>query len=371
MQDCFSETYSEARGKFRAAAKACNARTWNEVSAERGPSGETLTMDFAYRGSDRPDKLLVLVSGTHGPEGYAGSAVQVFMLRHASDWLPVSKTGVLLVHAHNPFGFAWGVRVTEEGVDLNRNYLDHAVPPENPVYDRFAEHLGDWPEQWSEDFLDHYYEARSRTREEFSETTEREAFGAGQYKHEHGFFFGGFEPTWSNRTLSATLSDWAGKCGQIVAIDIHTGLGPTGSGELLSLSPQDSDRFRRSRSIFGEIVQSMPDGHSVAAYSTGNFSGGLTDMLTDRVLAAHALEFGTRADKEDEATKVRCQWLIACGDMQSDQGIAIREAYRSIFYPAGESWRKKVMSCALNVVAQARSALNSYSPVDQSRSGSS
>mgnify|MGYP001003423369 CR=1 FL=1 len=31
---------------------------------------------------------------------------------------------MLFIHAINPFGFSWCRRVTEEGCDLNRNYLD-------------------------------------------------------------------------------------------------------------------------------------------------------------------------------------------------------------------------------------------------------
>ena len=51
--------------------------------------------------------LLVHVSGTHGAEGYSGSAVQLALLRRwAAD--PAARPAgvrVALVHALNPFGF--------------------------------------------------------------------------------------------------------------------------------------------------------------------------------------------------------------------------------------------------------------------------
>ncbi len=43
---------------------------------------------------------------------------------------------VVLIHAINPYGFAWIRRVNEDNVDLNRNCIDFgAAIPENPGYD--------------------------------------------------------------------------------------------------------------------------------------------------------------------------------------------------------------------------------------------
>ena len=52
-----------------------------------------------------------------------------------------------MVHAINPHGFAWLRRVTEENVDLNRNFVDHGGPhPANDAYD--ALHPALCPERW-------------------------------------------------------------------------------------------------------------------------------------------------------------------------------------------------------------------------------
>src|SRR3546814_17471906 len=49
---------------------------------------------------------------------------------------------MLFVHAVNPFGFAHMLRVNENNVDLNRNFLDFAAPlPPNPVYAAIAQTL--------------------------------------------------------------------------------------------------------------------------------------------------------------------------------------------------------------------------------------
>ena len=63
-------------------------------------------------------------SGIHGVEGFFGSAVQLaFLDSLPPNWQPPPGTKFILLHALNPFGFAWRRRFNEENVDLNRNFL--------------------------------------------------------------------------------------------------------------------------------------------------------------------------------------------------------------------------------------------------------
>src|SRR5690606_23379879 len=91
--------------------------------------------DIARIGPADAERVLLLVSGTHGVEGYCGSGCQLALLDlGVFDRLP-EGTAVVLVHAINPYGFAWRQRLTEGHVDLNRNFVDFAKPlPENPDY---------------------------------------------------------------------------------------------------------------------------------------------------------------------------------------------------------------------------------------------
>ena len=73
---------------------------------------------------------LVHLSGTHGVEAYAGSAVQLALLERwaAEPSSAPSARGVrvVLVHVLNPFGFYCSRRWNEQGADLNRNMLVRA-----------------------------------------------------------------------------------------------------------------------------------------------------------------------------------------------------------------------------------------------------
>src|SRR5690606_37920497 len=59
------------------------------------------------------------------------------------------------------------------------------------------------------------------------------AVTGGQYVHPDGLFFGGFAPTWSNKTLRRVIEKDAAGAAHIAFIDLHTGLGPYGHGEII------------------------------------------------------------------------------------------------------------------------------------------
>ena len=77
--DYFSASYSVARERFRQAARVAGATALvaYEHPVQKGPDGESLSVDVAHLGNPRASRQMLLISGTHGQEGYAGSAAQV------------------------------------------------------------------------------------------------------------------------------------------------------------------------------------------------------------------------------------------------------------------------------------------------------
>ncbi len=93
-------------------------------------------------GPAEPESLLLLISGTHGVEGLAGSGCQVGVLLDELHGALPAGGGALLIHALNPHGFAWLRRGNEHNIDLNRNGLDFRGPlPANPAYDALHDAL--------------------------------------------------------------------------------------------------------------------------------------------------------------------------------------------------------------------------------------
>ena len=108
MDGSFSENYTNAREKFLGAARAAGAVIDSYPHSERGPEDGILAADTAWLGESKALRVMVTISGTHGVEGFFGSATQIEWLRRAKAAPPLPKdTAVLHVHAINPYGFAW------------------------------------------------------------------------------------------------------------------------------------------------------------------------------------------------------------------------------------------------------------------------
>src|SRR5690606_7467655 len=97
----FASDYSDARARFR---RACGARTVALPLSVRGPSGEALAIDVAWLGPRTARRVVLVTSGLHGVEGFAGSAVQCALLATPPALAP--DCALVLVHALNPWGFA-------------------------------------------------------------------------------------------------------------------------------------------------------------------------------------------------------------------------------------------------------------------------
>src|SRR5690606_13074263 len=118
----FSRDFAEARERFRDLARRHGLEVETYPHPERGPDGGDLSADVTRIGPADAEAVLLLVSGTHGVEGFCGSGCQLGMLHQGTfDALPEGMA-VVLVHAINPYGFAWLQRLTEGHVDLNRNF---------------------------------------------------------------------------------------------------------------------------------------------------------------------------------------------------------------------------------------------------------
>src|SRR5215813_13897648 len=200
----FAASYNEARDKFLAAARIAGATTHRYDNPSKGPKGEALSTDVARLGPDDASRVVVTISSTHGVEGYCGSGFQVDWLASVGAAGLPRDTATVFVHAINPYGFAWTRRVTEEGNDLNRNYVDHGKPyPVNEGYLEIADYLV--PADFSEAGVKAADARLAAYRKKVGDVAYFRAMSGGQYSHPDGMFFGGGGPSWSNRTMHAIV----------------------------------------------------------------------------------------------------------------------------------------------------------------------
>ena len=200
----FSSTYEQARSKFIQSAQLAGARIESYRHPLAGPDGQALYTDVAHIGFEDAETVLVLGSGTHGVEGFAGSAIQTGLLREGIAERISPGLRLMMIHAINPYGFAHLRRVNEDNVDLNRNFVDHTKPyPKNPGYEALASEVA--PDSFSfwENTTDLLALSWYLVKEGMPGL--KRAISQGQYTHSEGLFYGGNAETWSSVKVEAIV----------------------------------------------------------------------------------------------------------------------------------------------------------------------
>ena len=223
----WQNSYSEARNLFR---EYC-LKTYNDYDKKSGifliDRDEKTTIDYLLLQHPKSTKLHILISGTHGVEGYAGSAIQFKTLENILNKLKCSSDtpiSYLMIHALNPYGYRNNRRCTKNNIDLNRNYLES-----NNFYER------DYPYQifklvstylYSFSFIYLFFSILFK----YGYTKAREYVVKGQYRYKEGLFYGGNKKEKNITILENLLStiDYT-PYKDIFIFDIHTGLGNYGN----------------------------------------------------------------------------------------------------------------------------------------------
>ncbi|NML46525.1 DUF2817 domain-containing protein [Ramlibacter sp. G-1-2-2] len=356
--DTFSPSYARAREKFVQAARDRGLALRSHVLPLPGAEGETLAMDVARDGDIDARRLLVVISGVHGVEGFCGSAIQTGVLR-AGLRPQRSDTAVLYVHAVNPYGFSHLRRATQENVDLNRNFVDFSAPlPVNAGYGEIHEALlpATWPPRAEDEAVLATY------RDKHGARGLQRAMALGQHSHADGLHYGGLGPAWSNSTFRAVLREHTAGVEQIASVDIHTGLGPSGHGERIfaSFDPDPAVLERASR--WWGALTSVTAGSSASIPLTGPIQTALHEECPFARHLGICLEFGTHP-MERVMNALRAEhWLQARGG-DTPQAAAIRLALKEAFYPAAEDWKLAVWRQGQQACEQALRGLQDDLPL--------
>jgi hypothetical protein len=355
----FSGTYVEARAKFLDAAARRGAAIESFVHpAHRGALGEELATDVALIGAKDAKKVLLVTSGTHGPEGFCGSGAQIATLDDADLLTRLEQAGVtlLLVHAVNPHGFSHLHRTNEDNIDLNRNHIDFSAPlPVNAEYAEVEPLVlpATWPPTPADEAAVAAYIEKHGMR------AFRAAVTRGQYTSPDGLFYGGTAPSWSNGTMRAILRKYAASATHLGWIDIHTGLGPYGHGEKIYPGRNAPADLAQARAWWGADVFAPFAGDSASADVSGPVVSIAYDECPNASIAPMGLEFGTLPDGE-VLTRLRADtWLRHHPEAPEAQKREIRQQLRDAFYCDNDEWKGMVLGQTRVVLLQTLQGLKS------------
>lgn len=344
----FSSTYAEAKSRFLAAAHERNIPVRSYDHPLSGPSGEALSTDVACIGSSAASRILVLESSLHGVEGYPGSALQLACLEEI-DLPHDDDVALLLVHAINPWGYAWNRRFNEDNIDLNRHFIDWDAPGtlDNPGYRDVADFI--IPKDFSDEALAQSDAKLEDYRLEKGDQAFRSAIKLGQYSHPQGLYYGGLSPSWSARTVERIAGDFLRTAKVCGLIDVHTGLGPFGFGECLSGMAPDSEEGQRCSAWYGAVAHTKSPKTDYAG-SAASILDGYKRAAPWPTWTPIGLEFGTRSEKEVRDAVRFDGWLHLNRTPSNPHADAVKARMLHAYYPAEQDWRDAVMTRGMEVV---------------------
>jgi len=357
-------TYAAARTSLLGLAEQRGAKLSTVAHPLTGPDGETLATDVVRFGAPigAADRVLLLLAGTHGVEGHAGSALQHDLVASGRlDALP-DRTAVVLVHAVNPYGMAWSRRVDADNIDVNRNFLgaptatgaddpDHAVAydpaelPGNPLYDEVDQHLNPTDGEFDladQSFLGELLEFYGRVGDHAAMKT----LSGGQYTHPAGVQFGGTHTSWSRRTIERIWSEQLAGAHLAVNLDVHTGLGPMGRLTVFQTADDGESVAEMGDTWYPEHlfrtprVEEDPLDHGLLGpgFDAWAAAGGPAGLET----ATFVLEYGTH-DIYRGITAFRADnWLHHHGDPTDRTGREITRFMQEQFFVDDAGWRQDV-----------------------------
>ena len=352
----FAASYRDARAAWLEAVSSRDGRVAGLRHPGKGPSGEALWQEVATFGDPAADSVFVVACGTHGIEGYAGSAVMTAWLREDGPGELPAGTAVVLIHAVNPWGMAHWQRGTEGNVDLNRNFVAFPdMPPPNLGYAELHPHL--MLADWSEPELARAFAAMDALRERAGEKAFSDAFNGGQYLHADGVFFGGHGPDWCNTALRQQLQQHLGRARTCVLADLHTGIGPWGKPFMINFDAPGTFGRERARATWGdEALSGAGSTHKALATFQGVLFDAFAAELPDCRLSATAIEFGTHERRRMQRAHLANAWMRRQA-AESEAFRSARAEYREAFVPADPAWRASVLAHGVALCRRGRDAL--------------
>jgi predicted deacylase len=370
----FPETYEISRGRFRDRL-AVIRQLWPDASLHSQALAEhpDCSIDWITAApTEKRSKILVFTTGEHGIEGYTGSAVLEHFFRHYLERLNPADTGLLLVHAINPWGMKHWRRVNAHNVDLNRNFvydpaeLDPRFNPECARMDYFnnpAAPVSNYTRSRLALKLQIARHAQSQGMREFWK-----GLLLGQYANPQGLHYGATEYQEETALLMDLYRQTFRDYEQVLHLDMHTGYGPRYQMSLVNSAYETrSSAELAQRFDYPLVVAANPEEFYAIRGDMIDFVYRLRDReFPGKPLYATSFEFGTFGESEQAAVNSLAAMVFenrlyfhgvgeerqSVETLQRSNVITLRKEsvrqvildnFRELFAPVGHDWRRKAL----------------------------
>jgi len=351
-------SYEHSRARFRARLDSIQQR-WPvcRLTSVSQPWEDDLTTDILCADAlTTRDRLIVLSTGLHGIEGYLGSAALELFFEEYLNRLNPQTTGLLLVHAINPWGMKYWKRTNPENVDLNRNFVEDdfaALWQFNTDYPALSPFLN--PQRSLGNLALEKLRFAAQTVQKlltFGPRRVREASLMGQYHQQEGIYFGGSALQPETKAIMALYRAAFAGYKQIIHLDMHTGYGPRYQMTLVT-SPHEKMTAAETTARYGtpRVAAANPD-------EFYTMKGDMTDweykLIEGEFPGAKffgaACEFGTFGESIlAGARSLRITIFKNQVNQRGGKAAAahwVENEYRELYLPTERAWFEKAMSDA-------------------------
>jgi hypothetical protein len=356
IQALFPNTYEESRERFRNNLPAVRSM-WPKagLNQHRLHDDEDLTIDWIYSEAlEKNEKVIVFTTGEHGVEGYVGSAMLQHFIEVFMPQLDPRNTGILLVHAINPWGMKYHRRGNKDNIDLNRTFLynvDHD-PNFNPEYDKISKFLNPGTKITNLLLNDIGYTPQLFLHIAcMGMKNFRYALLLGQYRDPKGLYYGGTKRPEETQTLMDLYKQMMSSYDQILHLDMHTGYGPRYQMSLVnSAYDKGSSEYFVTRFNYPLVVAATADEFYAIRGDMVDYEYLLwKNEFPNKRFFATAYEFGTLGNTmyglfQSPRVMVHENRAYWHGTKNEKLFAKAKHGFEELFYPEAKDWREKAVA---------------------------
>lgn len=355
MDMLFPESYEASRRRFWKEADRLRAK-WTSSNLETHALRDfpALSLDWLWAEPPVKENLLLVSTAQHGIEGYVGSAMLKVFMDEFAPRIKSETTGLLLLHAINPWGMQHRLRVNANHVDLNRNFiLDGNYSPEiNPDYDLLETFLN--PKRPVRTLKAEAIPFLARVLQNMIHPGRARVQAAsllGQHRHPGGMYFGGVELQEETIVVMGLFRAALARYQNVFHVDIHTGYGPRYQMSVIvpPLDPNPSSALIHKFQY--PLVQKIDaDEFYAISGDMGEYVYRLRDAeFPGKNVFACGFEFGTFGDSLPALIRslritVLENQLRHHGAVSPEAERQIRAEYEELFLPAEQGWCEKAVA---------------------------
>lgn len=355
MDSLFPSSYEASRARFTRDVERLRP-LWPFSHLETHPlkNHPDLSMDWLWAEPRKKENLVIVSTAQHGIEGYVGSATLKIFMDEFAPRLHPENTGLLLVHAINPWGMKHNRKVNENSVDLNRNCIADGLfdPSINPDFPKLQRLIA--PHYPARSFFFENLFFAGRFIQAYVTTGAAAISNAallGQYLTPKAMYFGGTQPEEQTTVMMSLLREALANYQTVIHLDQHSGYGPRYQMSITVVPNEPLTSAELSEKFNYPLVLR---GDNEEFYAIHGDMTSFTYQLRDaefpgKEIFACAFEFGTYGGSllhrihslRTMVFESQLHWHGAKNETTAQQ---IRREFKELYFPAETKWHQKAFA---------------------------